>query len=52
MRSWVAGLEDELVSLTRRSAALDHTWGEKRAALEADRVVASSRVDDLALELL
>ena len=40
------------MALTRRFAALDHTWDEERAAIKADRAVASSRVDDLALELL
>ena len=52
MRSQVASLEDELAALTWRFIALDHTWDEERAALEADRATASSRADDLALELL
>ena len=46
------GLEDELAALTQRFAALDHTLDEERAALEAGRAAASSRADDLALELL
>ena len=52
MRSRVTSLEDELAALTRRFAALDHIWDEERAALEAGRAVASSRADELALELL
>ena len=36
-RSWVAGLEDELVDLSQRFAALDHTWVEEKAALEASK---------------
>ena len=35
MRSWVVGMEDELAALTQRFDALDHTWDEERAALEA-----------------
>ena len=31
LRSRVVGLEDELADLTRRFAALDHTWDEERA---------------------
>ena len=45
-------MEDELTALTRRFAALDHTWDEKRATLEAGRAEASSRADGLALELV
>ena len=52
LRSRVVGLDDELAALTRRFAALDHTWDEKRAALEASKAKANSRADDLALELL
>jgi len=52
LRSRVVGLDDELASLTRRSTALDHTWDEKRAALEVSRAEANSRANDLALELL
>ena len=40
------------MALTQRFAALDHTWDEERAALEAGKAAASSRADDLALELL
>ena len=35
VESQVTGLEDELADLTQRFAALDHTWDEERAALEA-----------------
>ena len=52
LRSQVAGLKDELTALTRRFAILDHTWDEERAALEVGKAGASSRVDDLALELV
>ena len=45
-------MEDELATLTQRFATLDHTWDEERATLEAGRVAASSKADDLALELL
>ena len=45
-------MEDKLANLTQRFVALDHIWDEGRAALKAGRVVASSRADDLALELL
>ena len=45
-------MEDELAGLTQRFTALDHTWDEERAALEVGRVAASSRADNLALELL
>ena len=40
------------MALTQRFAALDHTEGEERATLEAGKAAASSRADDLALELL
>ena len=52
LRSQVAGLKDELTALTWRFAILDHTWDEERAALEVGKAGASSRVDDLALELV
>ena len=52
LRSWVAGLKDNLVAFTQRSVALDHTWDKERVALEVGRVEANSWVDDLALELL
>ena len=52
LRSQVTGLEDKLTAFTRRFAALDHTWDEERAALEASRFTASSQADDLALDLL
>ena len=52
LRYRVAGLEDELVDLTWRFAALDHTWDEERATLEVGRVATNSRTNDLALELL
>ena len=52
LRSRVVGLEDELADLTRRFAALDHTWDEERDAHKASRAKASSRVDGLALELV
>jgi len=52
LRSLVTGLENELAALTRRFAALNHTWDEERAALEADRVAASSQANDLALKPL
>ena len=51
LRSRVVGLEDELADLTRRFAALDHTWDEERDAHKASRAKAS-RVDGLALELV
>ena len=44
LRSQVVGLEDELTDLTQRLSALDHTWDDERAALEAGRAEASSRV--------
>ena len=47
LRSRVAGLEDELAALTCRVAALDHTWDEEKATLEA-----SDRADGSALELV
>ena len=47
LRSRVAGLKDELATLTCRVAALDHTWDEERATLEA-----SGRADGSALELV
>ena len=37
------GLEDELVAFPWSCATLDHSWDEKRAALEAGRAEASSR---------
>ena len=52
LRSRVAGLEDELASLTQRFATLDYTWDEERAVLEAGRAEASNRADGLALELV
>ena len=52
LRSRVASLEDELAALTRRFAALDHTWDEKRVAMEAGRVEACNRADGLVLELM
>lgn len=52
LRSQVADLEDQLATLTRRFAALDHTQDEKRVALKASRAADNSQVDDLALELL
>ena len=45
-------MEDKLAALTWRFATLDHTWDKEKAALEAGRVTASTRVDDLELELL
>lgn len=45
-------MEDKHAALTRRSVALDHTWDEERATLEACRAEASRRADGLALELL
>ena len=52
LRSQVAGLEDELVDLTQRFVALDHTLDEERVVLEASRAEASSRANGLALELV
>ena len=52
LRSQVSGLEDELAALTRRFVALDHTWDEEKAALEAARAQACSRADGLVLELV
>ena len=52
LRSRVAGLEDELAAITRRFAALDHTWDEKRVAMEDGRAEACSRADGLVLELV
>ena len=52
LRSQVTSLKDELAARTQRFATLDHTWDEERAILEVGRVVASSRANDLALELL
>ena len=52
LRSRVTCLEDMLAALTRRFASLDHTLDEERVALEVGKVVANSRVDDLALKLL
>ena len=52
LRSQVVGLEDELADLTQRLVALDHTWVEERAVLEADRAETSSGTDCLALELV
>ena len=52
LRSWVVGLKDELADLIQRFATLDHTWVEKRAALEAGKAETSSRADGLALELV
>ena len=40
------------MALTQRFAALDHTEDEERATLKAGKAAASSRADDLALELL
>lgn len=40
------------MALTRIFATLDHSWDEERAALEVSKATASSRADDLALELL
>lgn len=38
LRSQVTSLEDVLVDLSQRSAALNHSWNKERAALEADKV--------------
>ena len=40
------------MALTRIFATLVHTWDKERVVLEAGRAAASSRADDLALELL
>ena len=52
LRSYVVGLEDDLVDLTQRFAALDHTWVEERAALEASRAETSSKANGLAFKLV
>ena len=52
MKSLAVGLEGELMILTRRFTALDHTWDEEKAALEAGKAKASSRANGLALELV
>ena len=52
LRSQVVGLEDELADLTQRLVALDHTWVEERAVLEADRAETRSGTNCLALELV
>ena len=46
------GLEDELADPTWRFSTLNLSWDEERAALKADRVEASNRIDGLARELV
>ena len=38
------------MALTRRFVALDHTWDEEKAALEAARAEACGRADGLVLK--
>ena len=45
-------MKDDLANLTQRFTALDHTWDEERATLEAGRAEASSKANGLALELV
>ena len=52
LRSRVTSLESELADLTQRFTVLGQMSEEERAIVEASRIEASSRVDDLALRLL
>ena len=52
LRFRVVDFEDELVDLTQKFAALDHTWENERPALEADKAEASSKANGLTLELV